>query len=355
MLNMRAGIRPAAAAASTANPQAVLPIPDYAEPVAVAEGIFWLRLPLPFALNHVNLWLCDDGDAWSIVDSGYGDGPTRATWERLLGGLLAGRPVTRLLVTHFHPDHFGQTGWLGARTGAELWMSRTEWLTARMLAFDTSETSLAEIERNYRRAALPEAVVARQRERGHAYRRGVSEPPGRYRRLCADDRVSLAGSTWRVLIGEGHAPEQVTLYCEERRLLIAADQILERISPVIGVWSSQPEADPLSDYLRSLEQYRDLPPDCRVLPSHGAPFEGLHARLEELVSHHEERLDAALAACGVPVSAEQVLRSLFPRELDPHQTGFALGETLSHLNYLVEQGVVERWADESGVLLYRTR
>lgn len=331
------------------------PVPAYGEPEPVAEGILWLRVRLPFALNHVNLWLCDDGEGWTVVDTGYGDSATRLVWEEALAGLLAGRPVRRVLVTHFHPDHFGLAGWLCRRTGAELAMARTEWLTGRMLAFDLTEASLEETERAYRRAGLPEAVARAQRERGHTFPRGVSEPPARYSRLVAGDRVRLAGSCWEVLVGEGHAPEQVTLYSEERRLLIAADQILPRISPVIGVWSSQPDADPLGDYLRSLEQYRALPEDCRVLPSHGSPFIGLHARLEELVSHHEARLEETLAACAEPASAAQVLRRLFERELDLQQTGFALGETLSHLNYLVHQGVVERWPGPDGVLVYRAR
>lgn len=336
-------------------PTAIATVPDFDHPVLFEEGIFWLRLRLPFALNHVNIWLCDDGDGWTAIDTGYGDDATRAAWEAVLAGLLAGAPLRRVVVTHFHPDHFGQAGWLCGRIGAELAMTRTEWLAARAIAFDTTEASVRETERHYRRAALPEEVVERQRRRGNAYRRGVSEPPSRYTRLVGGQELRLAGSRWQVMIGEGHAPEQATLYCAERRLLIAADQILPRISPVIGVWSSEPAADPLADYLRSLEPYRGLPEDCRVLPSHGTPFVGLHARLEELVGHHEERLDRALAACAEPVSAHDVLRRLFRRELDPHQMGFALGETLAHLNYLVEHGVVERWPGPDGILLYRAR
>ena len=329
--------------------------PAFDQPVALADGIFWLRLRLPFALNHVNVWLCDDGSGWTVIDTGYGDAATRAVWEAVLAGPLAGRPVRQILVTHFHPDHFGLAGWLVRRTGAELAMTRTEWLAARALAFDVTEISIEETARCYRRAALPEAVVERQRQRGNAYRRGVSEPPGTFRRLQAGQEAWLAGSRWQVMIGEGHSPEQVTLYCAERRLLIAADQILPRISPVIGVWPSEAEADPLCDYLRSLEQYRDLPEDCRVLPSHGLPFDRPHTRLEELVVHHEERLDMTLAACADPVDAHTVLRHLFRRELDPHQMGFALGETLSHLNYLVNQGLVVRWPDPNGVLRYQCR
>jgi glyoxylase-like metal-dependent hydrolase (beta-lactamase superfamily II) len=327
--------------------------PAWGEPVVIADDIFWLRVRLPFALDHVNLWLCRDYDGWTVIDTGYGDAPTRALWEGLRGTLLAGHPIRRVLVTHFHPDHAGQAGWLCGEAGAELWMSRTEWLTARMLALDTTDAAIAETERCYRQAGMPDEVVARQRSRGNAYRRGVNEPPPSFVRIAAGDRITLAGSSWEVLTGEGHAPEQVTLYAEERGLLIAADQILPRISPVVGVWPSQPEADPLADYLASLEQYRRLPEDTMVLPSHGMPFLGLHQRLEELVAHHEERLDATLAACARPTTAASVLEALFPRALDPHQTGFALAETLAHLNYLLGQGMLRRWPGPNGVLLYR--
>lgn len=327
-------------------------VPEFGTIVPLTENIFWLRLALPFALNHVNLWLCDDGDGWTVIDTGYGDAPTHAAWEDVLRDALADRPIRRLLVTHFHPDHFGLAGWLCERTAATLWMSRTEWLTGRALALDTTAGFVDATERAYRLASLPEAVIARQRQRGNAYRRGVSEPPPVFHRLAVGDRLTLAGSEWQVLIGEGHAPEQVTLYAAERRILIAADQILPKISPVVGVWPSQPDADPLSDFARSLRQYRQLPADCLVLPSHGSPYVGLHTRLDQLHLHHEERLAATLQACATPVTAATVLRHLFPRDLDAHQTGFALGETLAHLNRLMAQGEIRRWED-GGVLLYQ--
>lgn len=329
------------------------PAPEYGEPIPVAEGILWLRARLPLALNHVNLWLCDDGDGWTLVDTGYGDAASRAMWHGVLGTVLAGRPVRRVLVTHFHPDHAGLAGWLCDETGAELWMSRTEWLTCRALALDTTPAFVAATEAAYRRAALPEEIVTRQQARGNAYRAVVSEPPPVFSRLGAGQEFGLAGSTWRVLVGEGHAPEQVTLYCAERNLLLAADQILPRISPVIGVWSSEPAADPLGDFLRSMAQYRALPDDCRVLPSHGLPFLGLHDRLDQLALHHEERLAHTLAACGEPATAAAVLKSLFARPLDAHQTGFALAETLAHLNRLVALGSARRWLTDDDLLLYQ--
>ncbi len=189
--------------------------------------------------------------------------------------------------------------------------------------------------------------------RRNPYRKGVSEPPATYTRIAAGDRVELAGSSWRVLIGEGHAPEQVTLYSAERNLLLAADQILPKISPVVGVWAAEPDADPLGDFLRSLRQYRELPADCRVMPAHGLPYLGLHERLAQLGMHHEQRLERTHAACDEPATAADVLRRLFTRPLDAHQTGFALAETLAHLNRLLRAGQMERWADFDGALLYR--
>ena len=311
-------------------------------PREIEPGIFWVRLALPFALDHVNLWFVDDGDAWTLIDTGYGDAPTRAAWQNLLAGFLADKPIARVLVTHFHPDHLGQAGWLCEVTGADLLMTRTEWLTARMLSLDGSDALLDVSDGHWRRAAMPQEAIARQRARGNAYQRGVTEPPRRFTRLQADEGILLGSTRWRVLVGEGHAPEQVTLYCAERGVLIAADQVLPRISPVISVWASQPEADPLGDFLRSMNQYRDLPEATRVLPSHGEPFAGLHVRLDDLASHHEQRLARTLGACASPVTTAQVAAVLFPRALDSHQEGFALAETLAHLNRLEHLGEVER-------------
>ena len=333
----------------------ILPTPEFDRPVPLEDGLFWLRLRLPFALDHVNLLLCDDGDGWTLLDTGYGDAPTRAVWETLLGGLLAGRPVQRVIGTHFHPDHVGLAGWLCERAGAELLMSRTEWLSCRALALDDTDGFVAASERNYRRARLDEEVVLRQRQRRNAYRKGVSEPPPSFLRAKAGDRVELAGDIWQVLVGEGHAPEQLTFYSPARNLLLAADQILPKISPVVGVWGAEPDADPLGDFLRSLEQYHGLPSDCRVFPAHGVPFLGLHERLTQLASHHDQRLERVLAACAEPATASDVLRALFTRPMDAHQIGFALAETLAHLNRLLRADQLERWADKDEALLYRAR
>ncbi len=301
----------------------------------------------------MNVWLLDDGDSWTVIDGGVLDSATNAVWDAVLAGPLAGRPVGRVLATHFHPDHVGQLGRLVELTGAPLLMSRLEWLHARWLALDLTEEFVTAGDAHYRRGGMPEPLVERSHARGNAYARGVAPPPATFLRVSAGDRLRMAGSDWDVIIGEGHAPEQVTLFSAERNILIAADQVLPRISPVVGVWGTDPEADPLGDFLTSLDRYRHLPEDCTVLPSHGVPFTGLHGRLDQLAAHHDDRLDRVLSAGTEPRSAYEILRVLFPRELDAHQTGFALAETLAHLNRLMRMGAVERSMPPDGVALYR--
>jgi len=327
--------------------------PAPGETAEVAPGILWVRLPLPFALDHVNLWLMEDDGGWTLIDTGIADERSRGIWSGLFENVLGGRPIHRIIGTHFHPDHVGLLGWLVERTGATAWMTRTEWLTARMLALDTSEGFVEAGVRHDRRAGLAPELVDMRRQRGNAYRRGVSLPPPSYRQVRAGETLTIGGDRWRVMIGEGHAPEQITLVCPDRRILIAADHILPRISPIIGVWPMSPDADPLGDFYRSLEPFRALPEESLVLPSHDRPFEGLHARIDDLVAHHERRLEETIEACRTPATAAEVMPQLFPRRLDAHQLGFALAETLAHINRLLVRGALEYEDGADGQRLYR--
>jgi glyoxylase-like metal-dependent hydrolase (beta-lactamase superfamily II) len=325
------------------------------EPRELAPGLAGVRFALPFALDHVNVWLLEEVPGWTIIDTGVADEPTQNRWRALLQGPLAGRAVARVLATHFHPDHLGLAGWLCAETGAELLMSQIEWLNGRLLALDTS-TGFVEAGRAFdRRAGLDEEVVAARASRGNLYRRRVFEPPSRFRRLRDGDALRLAEHEWRVMVGHGHAPEMVCLFSPELNLLIAADQILPKISPVVGVWPAEPEANPLADFLATLERFRALPDDCLVLPSHGRPFRGLHGRIDQLVAHHAERLEATLAACAQPATVAEVIPHLFHRELDTHQLQFAIGESLAHLNYLLAEGRLRRSLDDDGRLRFVRR
>lgn len=330
-----------------------MPTIDLAQPVEVAPGLLWLRLPLPFALDHVNVWLIDEGDGWTVIDAGIADDRTRAIWETLLAGPLAGKPISRVIATHFHPDHMGLCGWLSQRFDAAFLASRTEWLQGRLLALDTTD-GYVEAGRAYDQAAgLDASMLAARAARGNRYRLGVVPPPGAFTRLRAGDTITLGGSTWQVLIGAGHSPEMLTFFSAERNILIAADQVLPRISPVVAVWPATPDEDPLGDFLGSLEQYLALPEDCLVLPSHDAPYRGLHGRIQALARHHEERLERTLAAAAEPATIAEIMSQLFRRRLDLHQVGFALGETVSHINYLARRGRLAEAGQRGKARLYR--
>jgi glyoxylase-like metal-dependent hydrolase (beta-lactamase superfamily II) len=314
--------------------------PAWGDPAAIAEGVLWLRLKLPFALDHVNVYLIEDDAGWAAIDTGLNDALTRTAWEALLAGPLRGRPLTRLICTHFHPDHVGLAGWLGSRSGAELVMSRTEWLTTQFCRTRTEARTLAAQRAFYAACGLDEAGIAALIARDGGYRDITSDLPLAYTRVAAGDALSIGGRRFEVLTGAGHAPEQVMLVCREAGLFFAADQVLARISPNISVWPQEPEDDPLGSYLASLGALRAaVPEDALVLPGHNLPFIGAPLRLAELVRHHDERCALVADACaGAPLLPAEIVPRLFPRKLDGHQLAFAFAETLAHVNHLLRRG-----------------
>jgi len=313
--------------------------PPFGGAVEVAPGVVWVRMPLPFALDHVNLWLLEDGDAWTLVDTGHDDGRTRAAWDDVATNVLQGRPIRRVISTHHHPDHIGLSGWMAKRWGAELWTTRTEWLygSARsQLSLPEARVSTGEF---YRRAGAPAEELARIVDCCLSYADNVAMAPS-FRRIRDGEEFLVGGVRWRVLVGGGHAPEHACLVAPERGLFISGDQVLQTISPNVSIWPAEPADDPLAEFLRALEAIRSLPEDTLVLPAHGRPFIGLPQRCQALALHHEERLAAVLAACDRPRTAFEVMGVLFDRALDPHQTTFAAGEAIAHLNYLAARGRV---------------
>jgi len=314
----------------------------------VAPGVHWIRMPLPFALDHINLWALEDGDGWALVDTGIASNKTRGVWRTLFAGPLSGRPVRRLLITHCHPDHIGLAGWLGDETGAEVWATRGEWYLHKTLVHDAGDLSAPHAAEFYRMHGADEDLLDAFAERPQSYRHGVTEAPPSFRRIRAGDTVTIAGRDWQVLVGEGHSPEHACLYQPESGVLISGDQVLPRITSNISVWPAEPEADPLGDYLETNRQFLDLPPDVLVLPSHGLPFRGLHTRIAQVAAHHQERLEHLARALTASHTTMEALGAMFPRKLDPFQTMFAIGETVAHLNRLVRTGEVRRGRDAEG-------
>jgi glyoxylase-like metal-dependent hydrolase (beta-lactamase superfamily II) len=310
--------------------------------VEVAPRVVWVRMPLPYALDHVNLWLLDDGDAWTLVDTGHGDDATRAAWDGLAATVLGGRPIRRVICTHHHPDHVGLAGWMAARWGAELWATRTEWTEARALGRRTYAEARAAATPFYRRAGIPAAALAAVLDCSRSYTENVTPVPSSCRRLGHGDELVAGGLRWRVLVGRGHSPEHACLHAADGRLFVSGDQVLPHITPNVSLWPRAPDEDPLADFLATAGALRTIPADTLVLPSHGRPFVGLRRRCDALVQHHRERLDAVLAACERPRTAFEVMTVLFDRALDAHQTTFAIGEAIAHLNHLVAQGALRR-------------
>jgi glyoxylase-like metal-dependent hydrolase (beta-lactamase superfamily II) len=321
----------------------------------VAPGVRWVRMPLPMELNHINLWLVDDGDSWTIVDTGLKNEKISELWERIFETELRDRSVRRVIVTHMHPDHIGQAGWLEERWGAELVMTRTEWLTGRMLSIDVRD-ELPEIVLDFhRKMGLPEDQIDVMRTQGYGnFAKGVHPIPIQFSRIVEGDVLRLGQRDWRVMIGEGHAPEHACLYCADLGVLLAGDQILPRISPIIGVYPGEPAANPLEDYLQSFEKFRELPDDTFVLPAHGKPFYGLRARIDQLIEHHEERCDILVTNGVTPLTVYDSLPLLFRRPLKGQNVFMAMAEALAHFNRLLSQGRMTRQTDAGGVNRYIT-
>lgn len=321
----------------------------------VAEGVFWVRMPLPFALNHINLWLLADEEGWTMVDAGLGNDETRELWDRIFEAWLDARPLARLVITHFHPDHIGLARQLGDELGLVPWMTQGEYLHAHAVFHRIAGTDFGTLDRWYARHGLDrdrrEALAARD----DPYRRNVRGLPERFRRIQNGEEIVIGGAVWRVLVGRGHSPEHAALYCAEKKVLISGDMLLPRITTNVSVWPMEPEADPVGEFLRALDDFAALPSETLVLPSHGLPFRGAGDRVAQLRRHHRARLEKLAAVCRQPRTAAELLPDMFERRLDERQIPFAMGETIAHLNSLVHRGALTRIEDAQGVYRFVAR
>ena len=324
--------------------------------VTIAEGVLWMRMALPMRLNHVNVYALDDGAAgWTVVDTGLDRAATRAAWEVLLAGALGGRPVWRVLATHHHPDHIGLAGWFRSAHGAEVWTSRTAWLFARMLQLDVQAAPSAEAVAFWRAAGMPGDILAqRLAERPFNYADVVAPLPLGFRALGEGDVLRAGGREWDVRLGAGHAPDHITLWSRDDPLVLAGDQVLPRITPNLGVWPTEPEADPVADFLASCDRLvAHARPDHLVLPGHQLPFLGLPARLAAMAAHHRRALDQLVEALAQPRTAAGCFDVLFGRRIGAGEYGLALGEAVAHLNRLRAEGRALRDQRDDGAWLWR--
>jgi glyoxylase-like metal-dependent hydrolase (beta-lactamase superfamily II) len=328
--------------------------PEAGQSVEILPGIRGLRMPLPFAVGHINLWLLQDSGSWVIVDTGMFTETTRDLWLNVLEKQLCGDPVSRVIVTHLHPDHAGCAGWLEDMCHAPLWMSREEYLLCRTLVADTGKPAPPEGTEFYSAAGFPDAALQRYQQLFGSFGKFVAPLPQAYHRLVEGMELPIGEHSWRVIIGRGHSVEHVCLYCEKLNTLISGDQILPTISSNVSVYPTEPEANPLADWLDSLSMLKQrLPGDVLVLPAHGKPFGGAHFRLDQLTAEHLDGLGRLRELCRAPVRAIDTFSALFKSRISDSNLIMATGEAIAHLNYLQQEGELKSWLDDGGRRWYQ--
>lgn len=328
--------------------------PAFGEAMEIAQGVLWIRLSLPMALDHVNVYALDDGASWTIVDTGVHTKKAVAMWENLLAGALGGKPVGRVILTHHHPDHVGMAGWFKTR-GAEILASRTAWLFARMLILDVEETVTPEAQAFWRAAGMDEALIAKRvSERPYNFADIAAPLSVGYTRLREGDVLEAGGRRWDIFEGNGHAPEHLTFWSRDDNLVIAGDQIISSISPNLGVYPTEPDADPVGEWIASCEKFEALArEDHIVLSGHKRPFTGLPFRMRQLKENHVSGLNRLAEYLAEPKTAVECFPVLFKRTIDGGTYGLALVEAVAHLNHLLKEGRVTREKDANGAWLWR--
>jgi glyoxylase-like metal-dependent hydrolase (beta-lactamase superfamily II) len=328
--------------------------PHGGEGLEVADGVLWLRMPLPMSgLNHINLWALEDGEGWTLVDTGMQTPETVAHWQHAFTGVLQRRPVARVICTHMHPDHIGMAGWLTRQYDCRFWTTRLEYVTCRMLVADTGREAPPDALRFYRAAGWTDEALEQYKARFGGFGKVVYALPDSFRRVHDAEELKINERRWHAVIGRGHSPEHLCLHCPELKVLISGDQVLPRITSNVSVFPTEPDADPLSEWLESLATIKNrVPDDVLVLPSHNEPFRGLHARLEALIVGHERRLTRVYEELGQPKRAVDLFGALFRRLVGPDMVGLATGESIAHLNCLIARGMAVRETDAAGIAWY---
>ncbi|WCL52632.1 MBL fold metallo-hydrolase [Gimibacter soli] len=321
-------------------------VPEGASVIEVAKGVLWARIPLPWSLDHINVYLFDEGDHWALVDTGSNGKRGIAAWEAIEAEVLGDKPLKRIIATHMHPDHLGLAGWLVERHGASFEMTMSEYLMASALWLGGYEPiSDWDVEYLFRMGVSRQFEPMIRGAGNDNFKKGVAALPRAYKRLQEGMLITLGGRRWQVVIGRGHSPEHACLYCLDEPLFISGDQVLANITSNVSVYPREPEGNPLALWLTSLDRMKGLPGNPLVLPSHGRVFYGLTARLGELIDSHMGKLDRLMAGMDGSVKAVEILPLLFRRQLTGVDFFMALGEAVAHLNLMVEAGFIKRSFD----------
>lgn len=331
--------------------------PGPGEAVRIGEGALWFRMPVPMALDHVNIYAFADDDGWTVVDTGLATSKTRALWRDMLAGPMGGAPLRRVLLTHHHPDHVGLAGWLQTEYGAELVAPRTAWLFARMLTLDDQDRPPPETLAFWRGAGMPEDELERRAgERPFNFADAVAPMPLGFTRLVDGQTLEMGGRSWFVRFGQGHAPDHAVLFSEDGEFVLAGDQYLRTISPNLGVYATEPEADPVGEWLASHRALLAHLRDSQIaLPGHGMPFTGLPFRADQLIENHVSALERLEAFLAEPRTAVDCFGVLYRREIGAGEYGLALVEAMAHCLHLWHTGRASRSRREDGAWLWRAK
>ena len=333
--------------------------PESGQAIEIATDILWMRLPLPMALDHVNVYAIREktkiNDGWTLIDTGFDTKNTRSIWEKLLKGPLLGLPIIRVIITHHHPDHIGLAGWFKSKFNSEIWASRTTWLFARMMTLDRTEKHSAETLNFYKLAGMDKDIFSRRsKEAPFNFSDVVAPIPLGYKRLQQNEVIQIGRRHWNIHMGNGHSPEHSTLWSTDDNIVIAGDQILPSISPNLGVYATEPEADPVGEWLEACERLSLEANDKQlVLPGHKLPFYGLPNRLRQLIENHYEALERLLNFLTIPKTATQCFEPLFKRTITEGEYGLALAESIGHLNHLLAKNKISREKTAEGVWLWK--
>ena len=327
--------------------------PDPGRMLKIAEGVYWVKMNLPFALNHINLWVLEDNNAWTIIDTGIASAEIKSNWRKCFSGDMKSLGVKKVIVTHLHPDHIGLAGWLNKKFSSPLFMSRSDYLMCRMLVSDTGREAPEEGKSLYKSAGFTEDQLDSYTERFGGFGSVISKIPDSYNRLKDFDKITIGNLEWEIVVGSGHCPEHICLYNKELKLFISGDQVLPKITSNVSVFPTEPHSNPLEDWLESCRYIKErVPNDVLVLPSHNEPFRGLHERLDHLISGHEKSLSRLVDFCKEPKRAVDVFSVLFKRKITRDVLLMATGESIAHLNCLKARGLIISERDEQDVITY---
>lgn len=330
--------------------------PEAGSVTPITDDVFWVRMSLPMkGLDHINLWFIRDGDSWVVVDTGIGSRDTMNAWQNIFDTHMGGHPVSRVIVTHLHPDHSGLAGWMCRKFGAPLLMTRDEYFLCRLMAADTGNPAPQEGIEFYERAGFTSEQVEIYKGRFGGFGKAISPMPHGYQRLQDGQSLSIGGREWKIIVGAGHSPEHACLLCEELGVCMTGDQLLPNISSNVSVWPTEPECNPLEDWISSCHKLKDkIPEDALILPAHGIPFRGAHRRLEKLIHHHERALERLYDYCRTPMLSVDVFSILFRRPITDGNRLMAVGESIAHLNCLIQREKMTRRINDAGQFTYKS-